>query len=152
MTLKIVSFFLGRESDFCLLYTTIGVITVSKTKQVYGGEYRSRRNIYCTDSELEKIRAFLRNNIPLDNTIHNDNTNGDTDSDLYTTKEDIIHNDRILVTREEYEALEQAMILFYYEINRQRDFDEYIDGVIDKLDDDSVNEAWDFVRKYFRKQ
>ena len=125
---------------------------MSKQRQIYNGEYRSRRNIYCTDSELEEIRVFLREKTPLDNTIHNDNTSDDASSDLYTTKEDIIHNDRILVTSEEYEALEQAMILFYYEISRQRDFDEYIDGVINKLDDDSVNEAWDFVRKYFRKQ
>ena len=125
---------------------------MSKQRQIYNGEYRTRRNIYCTDSELEEIRAFLREKTPLDNSIHNDNTSDDASGDLYTTKEDIIHNDRILVSQEEYEALEQAMILFYYEISRQRDFDEYIDGVINKLDDDSVNEAWDFVRKYFRKQ
>lgn len=125
---------------------------MSKQRQVYNGEYRSRRNIYCTDSELEEIRAFLRNKSPLDNTIHNDNTSDNTDSDLYTTNKDIIHNDRILVTREEYEALEQAMILFYYEINRQRDIDEYVNSVINKLDDDSVNDAWNFVRTHFKKQ
>lgn len=125
---------------------------MSKQRQVYNGEYRSRRNIYCTDSELEEIRAFLRNKTPLDNTIHNDNISDNTGSDLYTTNKDIIHNDRILVSSEEYEALEQAMILFYYEINRQRDIDEYVSSVINKLDDDSVNEAWDFVRTHFKKQ
>lgn len=125
---------------------------MSRMKKEYDGEYRSRNNIYCTDSELAEIRKYLKNkalSLCTKREADNENNSVHTHKSLRDKEQRVCT--KCLVTKEEYESLEQAMVLFFYEYGRRDDLNSYVEQIMDKMDNDSVNRAWEFVSEHFEK-